>query len=225
MHWNLSLDRPIVQVGRVLERAGVIIIPHLSESQKVDAFSRCGPTAIIVLNQSTQSTSRWNFDIGHECGHLVMHPGIHTGSPETEMAADRFASAFLMPREAFGRDFRTVRSFSWTHVFALKRRWRASAAAIVRRAYDLGLLGAVDYRKAYKHMSWKKWPTNGEPEEPSFQEPELLATALGSLGSKVEMSLETLRKDLHFTAETFREVTGVQIPLESKRTPPIPFAR
>jgi Zn-dependent peptidase ImmA (M78 family)/DNA-binding XRE family transcriptional regulator len=224
-HWNLSLESPIMQVGRVLEHAGVIIVPRLSESKKVDAFSRCGPTAIIVLNQSNNSTSRWHFDIAHECGHLVMHRDIHTGSLETEMAADRFASAFLMPRKAFARDFRAGATFSWLHVFALKRRWRTSAAAIVRRAYDLGLLGAVDYRKACKHMSWKRWPITGEPEEPEFQEPELLGSALGSLGKKVSLTLEALRKELCFTADTFREVTGVAVQPEPTRLRPIPISR
>jgi len=225
-YWKLSLDSPIMQVGRVLERAGVIVVPHLSEEvRKVDAFSRCGPTAIIILNQSIKSTSRWNFDIAHECGHLVMHKGIHTGSLETEAAADRFASAFLMPRNVFAREFHASPSFSWPHIFALKRRWRTSAAAIVRRAYELRLLGAVEYRKAYKYMAWKKWPTLGEPEEPSFQAPELLVTALDSLGTKVKMTLEALRKELHFTAETFKEVTGVIVPSESNRLRPIPFSR
>ncbi len=224
-YWNLGIESPIMQVGRVLEHAGVIIVPHLSESKKVDAFSRCGPTAIIVLNQSNNSTSRWHFDIGHECGHLVMHRDIHTGSPETERAADRFASAFLMPRKAFARDFPVGSSFSWLHVFALKRRWRTSAAAIVRRAYDLGLLGAVDYRKACKHMAWKRWPIVGEPEEPTFQEPELLGSALSSLGTKVTLTLEALRKELHFTAETFKEVTGVTVPSEPSKLRPIPITR
>jgi Zn-dependent peptidase ImmA (M78 family) len=71
-----------------------------------------------------------------------------------------------------------------------------SAAAIVRRAYDLGLIGAVEYRKAYKYMAWKNWPTTGEPEEPTIQEPELLGSALQSLGTKVELTLEDLRKEL-----------------------------
>jgi Zn-dependent peptidase ImmA (M78 family) len=169
---------------------------------------------MIVLNQSIKSTSRWNFDIVHECGHLVMHSGIHTGSIETEAAADRFASAFLMPRRSFARDFRAASSFSWMHIFALKRRWRASAAAIVRRAYDLRLIDAVEYRRAYKHMAWKGWLA-GEPEEPTFQQPELLAEALNSLGTKVKVTLEALRKELHFTAEVFKEITGVAIPRSS----------
>jgi Zn-dependent peptidase ImmA (M78 family)/transcriptional regulator with XRE-family HTH domain len=224
-HWNLGLDSPIMEVGRVLEGAGVIIVSNLSDSKKVDAFSRCGPTALIVLNQSIKSCSRWHFDIAHECGHLVMHPGIHTGSIETERAADRFASAFLMPRKAFARDFRPGSVFSWQHIFAMKRRWRTSAAAIIRRAYDLRLLGAVEYRRAYKHMAWKGWSANGEPEEPTFQAPELLASALNSLGTKVQLTLEALRKDVHFTADTFKEVTGVAVPAGSRRIQPIPFPR
>lgn len=222
-HWNLGLDGPIMEVGRVLERAGVVIVSQLTDVQKVDAFSRYGVISVIVLNQHVKSTSRWHFDIGHECAHLVMHQGMDTGSIETEAAADRFSGAFLMPRRAFAREFRSAGSFSWPHIFALKRRWRTSASAIVKRSYQLGLLGAVEYRKAYKHMAWKKWPTLGEPEEPSFQEPELLSTALNSLGSKVDLTLDRLRKELHFTPETFREVTGVEVPSQIPKANTIPF--
>lgn len=210
-HWKLDLDGPILQIGRVLERAGVIIIPHVVPSTKVDAFSRNGPTTVIFLNQAVQSTSRWNFDIAHECGHLVMHSGIHTGTVETEDAANRYASAFLMPCNAFARDFRTV-PFSWRHIFDLKKRWQVSAAAIVKRSYDLGLLGAVHYRQAFKHMSKMGWRTSGEPEEPTFQQPELLFAAFDGLGNKVELTLESLCKELHFTRQTFEKVTGVSVP-------------
>src|SRR6266851_1986515 len=99
-HWNLGPDGPLLQVGRVLEHAGVILVRHLVKSSKVDAFSRYGPTTVIFLNQEIKSTSRWNFDIAHELGHLVMHRGMPTGSIETENAANTIASAFLMPRQA-----------------------------------------------------------------------------------------------------------------------------
>jgi Zn-dependent peptidase ImmA (M78 family)/DNA-binding XRE family transcriptional regulator len=223
-YWRLELDAPINQIGRVMEHAGIVIIPHMVQSD-VDAFSRCGPTAVIFLNQAVHSTSRWHFDIGHECGHLVMHPGIPTGTIETENAANRFASAFLMPRKAFARDFQMA-AFDWKHVFALKRRWRTSAQAIVRRAYDLSLLGAVDYRKAFKYMSWRGWTSSGEPDEPTFQQPELLSLALNSLGAKVDLTIEQLSKELHFKPQTFKEITGVSVP--TPRVTPvevIPFAR
>src|SRR5437764_696086 len=68
LHWNLGLDSPLLQVGRAMELAGIIIVPHVA-SEKVDAFARSGRTSVIFLNQSIPSTSRWNFDIAHECGH------------------------------------------------------------------------------------------------------------------------------------------------------------
>ncbi len=218
-HWNLGLDAPILHVGRVLEHAGVVIVRHLVQSTKVDAFSRYGRTSVIFLNQAIRSTSRWNFDIAHECGHLVMHQGIPTGTVETEVAADRFASAFLMPRNAFSREFRTG-IFSWNHIFDLKRRWQCSAAAIVRRAYDLGLLGAVAYRQAFKSMSAKGW-TKGEPGEPAFQQPELLESALSNLGIKVEVTLGQLCRELGFTQETFKGVTGVSVPNVKPKQPEV----
>lgn len=210
LHWGLGNDAPIWQVGRAMERAGVIIVRHFVKTSKVDAFSREGKTSLIFLNEEISSTSRWNFDIAHECGHLVMHSGIETGDVETEAQADRFASAFLMPRKAFEREFR-LSPFSWSHVFDLKRRWHTSAAAIVRRAYDLDLIGAAEYRRHYQYMSYKGW-TKGEPVEPEFQNPEVLETAFDALGKEVELTLEELCSDLGFTEETFWRVTGKEIP-------------
>ena len=163
-----------------MERAGVILAPHVVRNSNVDAFSRNGRTTIIFLNEPIPSPSRWNFDIAHECGHLVMHSSVETGSVETEKSADRFASAFLMPRRAFAREFQMMGAFSWEYILGLKRRWQTSAQAIIRRAYDLGLLGAVGYRHAYQYMSAMGWRSKGEPAEPNFQQPELLSGALTS---------------------------------------------
>jgi len=210
-HWGLGIDAPLSDIGRVMEHAGVFLVSHLAESSQVDAFSRDGSTAIIFLNQGMQSTSRRVFDIGHECGHLVMHSGIPTGTEDTETAADRFAGAFLLPQVAFAREFRTS-PFSWKHVFNLKKRWKASAAAIIKRAYDLRLINAVEYRQSFKYMSARGWRKGGEPNEPDFKGPELLSTALGALGTKLELTVEQLCRDLHFTPETFLTVTGVSVP-------------
>lgn len=212
LHWSLGIDAPISEIGRVMEHAGVFLVSHLAESSHVDAFSRDGSTAIVFLNQSVQSTSRWIFDIGHECGHLVMHSGVQTGTRETEDAADRFAGAFLLPRVAFAREFRTS-PFSWDHVFNLKKRWKASAAAIIRRAYALRLIDAVEYRQSFKYMSARNWRKGGEPYEPDFKGPELLSTALSALGTRIELTTEQLCRHLHFTSETFLTVTGVSVPL------------
>jgi Zn-dependent peptidase ImmA (M78 family) len=150
-HWKLGVDGPIREIREVLENAGVVVVNHLVKSQKVDTFSRYSASvAVIFPDQEIQSSSRWNFEIAHELGHLVMRRGVRTGSRETEEAANAFASAFMMPREAFAREFREL-PFSWPHIFELKKRWHTSAAAALSRAYDLKLIEAVEYRKALKH--------------------------------------------------------------------------
>jgi len=218
LHWGLGIDGPLLQISRVVEHAGIVVLRNVIKTTDIDAFSRIGPTTVIFLNQMIPSPSRWTFDIAHECGHLVMHRGIATGGIETERAADRFGSAFIMPRKAFGREF-TSAVFSFRHVFDLKKRWRASAAAIVRRAYDLGLLNAVQYRRAFQYMSLKGW-TKGEPFEPKvFQQPELMDSALGSLGTRVPMTREALCHDLHFQPETFTEITGLPMVTRNAFTP------
>ncbi|MGH9734169.1 MAG: helix-turn-helix domain-containing protein [Candidatus Acidiferrales bacterium] len=211
LYWGLGIEAPISDIGRVMEHAGAFLVSHLVESSQVDAFSRDGSTVVIFLNQSVRSTSRWIFDIAHECGHLIMHSGIQTGTEEIEDAADRFAGAFLLPRVAFAREFRTS-PFSWQHIFNLKRRWKASAAAIIKRAYDLRLIGAVEYRQSFKYMSARNWRKGGEPYEPEFRGPELLSSALSALGTKIGLTIEQLRGDLHFTPDTFLTVTGVSVP-------------
>ena len=219
-HWGLSLEAPMAQPGRVLENAGVVIVPHIVKSRSVDAFSRQGSTTVLFLNQAIQSTSRWHFDIGHECGHLVMHAGHMTGSADSEAAADRFASALLMPKRAFSREFGGRRSsIPWAHIFELKRHWRVSAAAIIRRAFDLDLIGGVEYRRAYQYMSSRGWRSGGEPDEPEFQQPELLMLALSALGTSVRLTASELCQSIHFTPETFTQVTGFDIPAAAPKSP------
>jgi hypothetical protein len=92
-----------------------------------------------------------------------------------------------------------------------KRRWHTSVAAIVRRSYDLGLIGAAEYRRHCQYISFKGW-TKGEPAEPNFQDPELLPNALEALGKKIDLTVNTFCSDLHFEPQTFKEVTGVDVP-------------
>ncbi|HVT96384.1 MAG TPA: ImmA/IrrE family metallo-endopeptidase, partial [Acidobacteriaceae bacterium] len=157
----------------------------------------------------------WNFDLAHECGHIAMHRDTPTGALETERAADRFASAFLLPANAFGREFRT-KPFTWQHVFDLKQRWQVSIAAIVRRARDLGLLDEVAYRRAFQYMSSKNWRRE-EPFEPHFQEPELFVQAIDALGGHVKKTLPELCADLGFSGPVFTEIAGISLKAVSQK--------
>ena len=206
--WGLGFG-PILHIGRVAERHGVILIQHLLHADKVDAFSRRGTRSIIVLNRSRTSSSRWIFDVAHELGHFVLHEGVETGSRGTETQANAFASALLLPRKTFAREFQ-AKPFSWGHVFGLKRRWTASASAIIRRAFGLSLVDPILYRRCYQHMSARGW-LKAEPYEPDFVGPEWLTSAFGLARDRYGVSAAELCNRVHLTADTFMAVTGEPI--------------
>ena len=210
LHWGLGLDTPITHISRVLENAGILIVKTLASTAKIDAFSRRGRTPIVIVNTFKESPSHWIFDMAHELGHFVCHADKQTGSLNTEREADAFASAFLLPARAFSREFKSE-PFSWDHMFHLKARWKVSLAAMIVRAYGLGLLDALMYRRAFKYLSTRKWRKK-EPEEPTAQEPELLGESLKSLYLELgEHPLQVCRR-LHFQPSTFSELTGIEVP-------------
>ena len=205
------LDQPpITHIGRVLENAGIPIVKTLASTAKIDAFSRRGRTPIVIVNTFKESPSHWIFDMAHELGHFVCHADKQTGSLDTEREADAFASAFLLPARAFSREFKSE-TFSWDHMFHLKARWKVSLAAMIVRAYGLGLLYAFMYRRALKYLSARKWRKR-EPEEPTAQEPELLEESLKSLYLELGEHPLQVCKRLHFRPSTFSELTGIEVP-------------
>jgi len=212
--WRLGADSPVNPMTRVLENAGVVVVKHVAGTEKIDALSRRGAVNIVFLDAITQPPSRLVFDMAHELGHLVLHGGTQTGSKETEHEADRFGSAFLMPRRAFAREFRAS-PLSWPHIFELKRRWRASAAAIITRAHVLGLIGADDYRRLFKYMTVKGW-RKLEPMEPDAPQPELLKLAVDAAVGIVG-GFQRVCRAVHMTPATFHDVTGVTLDQPSER--------
>ena len=219
-HWALGIDNPITNMVRVAEHAGVITT-EMEEAKEVDAFSGMDRSfGIIVLNSSVKSSSRTRFDIAHELGHIVMHRHVMTGSRELEREANRFAAAFLMPPEGFLRDFQIRRCFDWTHLFELKKRWKTSVASIVFRARELGMIGAVEFRRLFQNMSAKGWRSKPEPHEPPPEPPELFRNAVQRLAESRGIGLADVAAQLGFTIEKMNEVSGLPVrsPLSKKVT-------
>jgi len=212
-HWNLGSDTPIKHMGRVLEHAGVMVTLLESEvSAKLDAFSKRGTEdtmSLVALNTSKDSASRIRYDMAHELGHLVMHTGLDIPRQQKEKEADRFAAAFLLPRSVFPREFWMGGRIDWHRMFQLKRRWKVSMQAMVYRAYDLHLIDAVEFRRAYKFMASKGWLRN-EPEEPELERPELFRKAMKTLERK-GVSITEIARDLRWTPGMFEEVTNYRM--------------
>lgn len=203
--WGLGLDAPILNMTRTLENAGVVVTTFGGVSEKIDAFSLVRGRPVIVRSTDKDSTSRLRFDLAHECGHLVMHAAILTGDPATEGEANQFASAFLLPRAAFIKEFPRTSTIDWRLVFEMKKRWRVSVQAIIRRAYDLGILTAIQYRNANVYISRKQWKRN-EPCEPATEMPELIPSAIKYLKDEESISVEELACALYVSLETLNTI-------------------
>lgn len=213
-YWRLGLDAPIVSMTRVVENAGAVVIHFDDISDRIDALSIARRRPLIVRSSAKAAAVRLRFDLAHEAGHLVMHQGLITGDKATEEQAHRFASAFLIPRTAFAKEFpRTKRILDWSGLFNMKLRWKVSVRAIVRRAFDLGLVDAAQYRTANIHLmktgqaKAERFDDTLEPERP-----ELLHTALGMLAERDLPGLHRMLDDLGMNEALFARITGFSVP-------------
>lgn len=162
-HFGLGLG-PISNVVRLLETKGVIVCRLEMKGEKVEAFSFwSGVRPFIFLASDKSSGARARFDAAHELGHLVLHRWIGADEieekdrlKEIEREADRFASAFLLPRKSFPNEVYSPRLMAFVD---LKLRWKVSIQAMVYRCKDLGLFDEQQVTNLYKQISFKKWRT------------------------------------------------------------------
>ncbi len=212
-YWGLGLGGPIVSVMRVVENAGAIVTCLGGISERIDALSMARPRPIIVRSSSKESLCRLRFDIAHEIGHLILHRGVQTGNRETEDQANCFASAFLLPRAAFIREFPRGKNLNWGAIFELKLRWKVSARALVRRAYDLDLISATQYRTANIRIVKSGQAKNERyDEEMPLEEPELLDRALERLNERGPSMLAGINERIGLGKKIFELVTGYKFP-------------
>lgn len=209
-YWGLGLDGPIHNMVRVLENAGAVVVRFDDLSERIDALSVTRRRPIVVRSTAKGDGPRPRFDLAHETGHLIMHEGVITGDAETEGQAHRFAGAFLVPGRAFLREFpRCAGSrINWTGLLEMKLRWGVSMRALIRRAYDLRILDAVQYRIGNIHLS-KTGQTKIEEgdDRVSGEPPELLATALRYLEEADTTALPRLMRNLGLRPSLFMRLT------------------
>lgn len=163
--WGLGLD-PIPKLAELLEEKGIKVL-----SINADKFDGLAahvkrddetPMPVIVI-YCKDWAERKRFNFAHELGHMVMElePGV-----DSEKAAHRFASAFLMPAETLWREVgRHRKSISFGELFQLKQRFGASFQAITYRCSDLGIIS----RKVFKEL-FDQFQANGWRDAP-FEEP------------------------------------------------------
>lgn len=216
LHWGLGVTGPITSMMRVVENAGAIVTYFSDLSERVDAFSMDRRRPIIVRSSLKESLCRQRFDLAHECGHLIMHRGMQTGDRTTEDQANRFAGAFLFPRGAVLREFPRGSWIDWGALYDLKRRWKVSVRALVRRGYDLGILTPAQYRTANIHLT-----KSGQAKVERFDDdgsmpvesPEVLSSSFDALQQALQGGVSAVAEGVGFSMEMLSLITGLDVPL------------
>lgn len=203
--WNLG-QGPISNMVSLLEARGAVPVEVPGHSAKLDAFSVwVEDLPVVFLTPEKDSGSRRRFDAAHELGHLLMHRGRAAGDAEAEREAHAFASAFLLPKAPFLSE--CPRRLDWTRLRQMKKRWGVSLAALVRRAFELGLYTEATYRRAYSILNQRGWRTD-EPDEPEMERPTLLARAVALLG-QAGYSLGRIAQDLRLSESLIERLLGL----------------
>ncbi len=213
-HWGLG-QGPISNMTRLVENNG-FMLGRTKLSGLMDSYScwRTNGRANIIITNSAISSVRYRFDIAHELGHLVLHRHIDEHefeAPENhklfEDQANAFASAFLMPANAFAKDFLSA---SLDALIYLKKRWLVSIQAIALRCFNLSLISESQKDYVFKKLSLmdgrKKEPLDNEI---PIEVPVLLSRSLQILIEKGIATQEQLLSDLNLPVQELADLSNL----------------
>lgn len=191
--WELPAG-PVADVIGSVEAAGGWVVVRDLGSGLLDAVSQWdGRHRPLMLVNDGSPGDRCRFSVAHELGHLVMHtePGR---AGEQEKQADAFASEFLMPAADIRQVF--AGGVDLARLAELKRIWRVSMSALLRRAVDLNALSEWQYRTVVVEMSALGYrtaePVDITPERPRRVDA-LVDTLLSDRGLDIDQAAACAR--------------------------------
>ena len=177
-YWELG-NKPIDNLINIVQKNGIMVSKMQLRMSKLDAFSVWFDNKpFIFLSSDKDTNARIRFDLAHELGHLLMHADYYSEEDMKDSAicdkleneADRFAGAFLLPKDSFSKD---VFSTSIDHFVQLKAKWKASIGSMIYRCDTLGLLSSNQIKYLKDQMTtrvyWRREPLDKEmPVEKPF---------------------------------------------------------
>lgn len=182
---RLAPDKPIPHLTRALERAGIAVAPIVLTDPAGDQqtattqhfglsyWGGVGECALIGYFPGSQG-DRDRFTLAHELGHLVLHT-FRPRAADPEGEANRFASAFLVPRE---RAVDEITDRLPLNGYArLKATWGVSIQALIMRGAAVGNISESRKRSLFVQLTQRGWRKQ-EPVRVGHEEPLLLWSVL-----------------------------------------------
>ena len=195
--WHLGGD-PIPDMTELLEERGIKVL-KLDFPLSVDGLAcevlRPGFEGVPVVVCSTgKSVERQRLTLAHELGHMLLEV---RGDLDVEKACNRFASAFLVPaKELLGEVGQRRQAFGFGELVEIKRMFGVSAAALVVRLRDLGIIREATLRKILSGIgrSWRREePAPLERDEPPRRYHRLCFRALAEDAISLSKAAELLQ--------------------------------
>jgi Zn-dependent peptidase ImmA (M78 family)/transcriptional regulator with XRE-family HTH domain len=189
--FGLSPDSPIDNLVNVIEKNGVTVMALPITIDKMDAFSLWfgvnKQQPVIALTNNSSPGDRLRFSISHELAHLIMHHPMTGNIQDMENEANLFAEEFLMPKESMLKELTSpVTILGLMH---MKSRWKVSIQALIRRAYRLQIISAIQYRYLMYQLS-SRYGRKKEPIDINVEKPRLLGQLVEILyGTPVDFKL------------------------------------
>lgn len=223
-HWGLGRG-PIRNLGATMEANGVLLVREPVRCQDMDAVS-CwiGGRPIVLLSEEVVGGPRDLFNLAHELGHLVLHSDVEVNSTNLdaiEKQANRFASAFLLPRETFSRE---VLGSSVAYFKSLKARWGVAIAAMAYRSRDLGILSDNQFSYLFRQMNAQRI-RKVEPLDDAFSvnRPGVLAEGLRMLVEHGVYTRSQIEASLGLNLRDVEAIAGLAAGYLDQRVVPIRF--
>ena len=200
--WKLGLD-PIPNMTALLEAQGikVLVIPLPERVSGLTCLVRRprhkNKVPVIIVNQDI-TLERRRLTLAHELAHRLLD---EISPVDHEKASNVFAGAFLIPQEHLVREIgRHRNALGYNELIQLKRMYRVSAAALLVRLKQIGIINNSTLAYAFQRFArkWRKTepvPLEGPGNEGKFELPRrferlcyrALAEGLISLGKATEL--------------------------------------
>jgi Zn-dependent peptidase ImmA (M78 family)/DNA-binding XRE family transcriptional regulator len=154
--WNIGLDDPIANTINLLESNGIKVLQFDSSEDGLSGFSAFNSRiGYCIYVNNTCTAERQIFTAIHELAHFIFHRSdyqrdlISKVDDEKEEIANYFAGVFLIPGNSLIK-FCEANYFSnidFQEVCDIKRYFKVSAEAIIKRLAQENLINKSEYKK------------------------------------------------------------------------------
>ena len=192
--WKLG-NGPIINLQFTLEQNGIVVTGFDTHEDKIDAFSQRtilnnNEVFFICVAQGSKPEGRIRFDLAHELGHILLHPWSESLELITkeefktrERQANMFSSAFLLPKDSFGKDVQAyptdLKYYQW-----LKKKWRSSIQSMMYRSNQLGIISDNQFQYMMRQVSKNGWRLKEPDDEPYYLNENIFQGAIDLLNDE-----------------------------------------